>query len=255
MLNHIAVMLRGHIRTWRWIYPYVFEFYDKLAYNVDYYMITHQGSQHNTNVYGSFEGRNLIACAFMKPTSDFANSYQNAAYLAYLLLPYKHQREKTVKYDMIFDSRPDVIPVLKPNTHIHKAEPGILYTTQFDLHHNYKYGYYDLAIEDWFLASSSEVYDKMAERFIADNEQSNQITIRTWAENQGFTVNKLNYVRAFMARPNITEAIIDGKLDIDKISYLAHVWTNLSSEEKIDMLNKKLISIDDYNTGSGTCSI
>lgn len=255
MLNHIAVILRGHIRTWRWIHPYVFDFYEKLAYNVDYYMMSYIGSTINTNILGSFEGRNLIACRYVTPNTDFNDSFVNAAYLSYLLLPHKHKREKEVKYDMVFDTRPDVIPVLQPGKHIHPPEPNVLYTTQFELHFNYKYGYYDLAIGDWFLASTSEVHDKMVERFVEDNIQSNQITIRWFAEQNGFSVNKLDYARSFMARPNIDEAIIDGNLDINKISNLASVWTQMSTEQKIQMLDEKLIPHMDFHTGSITCSI
>ena len=39
-LDHIAVVLRGHVRTWHYIYPMVFDFYDSIAENVDYYFVT-----------------------------------------------------------------------------------------------------------------------------------------------------------------------------------------------------------------------
>lgn len=255
MLNHIAVILRGHIRTWRWIYPYVFDFYDKLAYNVDYYMLSFIGSSEDTNILGSFEGRNLIACRYITPNKDFNDSYMNAAYLSYLLLPHKHKREKQVNYDIVFDTRPDVIPVYKPGKYIHSIEPDTLYITRFELHHNPKLGYYDLGIEDWFFASTSEVHDRMAGRFIEDNKQTNHITVRCVAEQNGFGVNKLEYVEAYMARPNIEEAIVNGKLDIEKVNSLQSVWQLMPREEKIKLLDEKRIAHMDYDTGSWTCSI
>lgn len=255
MLNHIAVILRGHMRTWRWIHPFVFEFYDKLAYNVDYYMLSYMGSSLNTNVLGSFEGRNLITCKYITPSTDFNDSFVNAAYLSYLLLPYKHKREKQVSYDMVIDTRPDVLPVFKPDKHIHLPEPNVLYITGFELHHNPKYGYYDLGVEDWFFASTSEVHDRMVERFIEDNSQTNHITIRHVAEQNGFSVNKLDYVKAYMARPNIEEAIVNGKLEIGKISALQSLWGQMQREEKIRLLEEKRIPLMDYDTGSWTCSI
>jgi hypothetical protein len=256
MLNHIAVMLRGHIRTWRWIYPFVFDFYEKIALNVDYYMITWQGSQHYTNLYGSFENKNLIALRLLEPVSDFSDSYVNAAYHNYMLLPYKHEREKTIKYDMVVDTRPDVIPVLQKNAHVTLPEPNTYYTTQFELHHNFLHNEYDVAISDWFMISNSKVHDIMSERFIYSNEQGNQVTIRHYAEQQGFSVNSLNYVKAFMARPNIHQAIDNnGKLDTTLLSKLCSEWAMLSKEEKLDIMNTLHIPTMDFSTGSRTCSI
>lgn len=255
MLNHIAVILRGHVRTWRWIHPYAFNFYDKLAYNVDYYFISWQGSEKNTNVWGSFEGRNLIACQFIKENSDMNFSYLTASYMSYYMLPYKHKREKTVNYDMVIDSRPDVLPFLNADKHIFQPEPNVLYTTQFERHHNQRTNYYDVAIGDWFLASTSKVHDVMCERFIESNDQSNQITIRTYAEDQGYSVNLLPYVTALMCRPTIFEATENNKVEPGFIRHLTQLWSDMSKDEKIQMLEDRKIPLMDYTTGSGTCSI
>lgn len=256
MLNHIAVILRGHVRTWRWVQKYAFEFYDKIAHNVDYYFISWQGCEENTNIVGSFEGRHLEKCLLLAPNSDFPDSYKSPAYTSYMMIPYKKQREKYVQYDMVIDTRPDVIPLLQKNASIIKPEPNILYTAGYELHTNPVYNTPDIAVKDWFFASTSEVYDQMAHRWIAKNDQTNQITIRTYAEEYGFYVNKLPYVRAFMARPNITEAIRpDGSLDTDQLSPLCANWVNLSSEEKINIMAKNDIPLNNYQTGSSTCTI
>jgi hypothetical protein len=179
----------------------------------------------------------------------------NAAYLNYLLLPYKHEREKKIKYDMVVDTRPDVIPVLQKDSYITLPEPDTYYTTQFELHHNWLHNRYDIAISDWFNISNSKIHDIMSERFISPNEQGTQITVRSYAESQGISVNSLSYVRAFMARPNIYQAINDGKLDITQLSRLCSEWSLLSAHEKTEMINKFNIPINDYSTGSRTCSI
>lgn len=255
MLNHIAVILRGHVRTWRWIYPYVFNFYDKLAYNVDYYFVSWQGSELNTNIAGSFEGKNLIAYQLIKPNTDINFSYLSAAYMSHLMLAYKHKREKSVKYDMVIDSRPDVLPFFRPNRHIFKPEPNILYTPHFELHFNYRTNYYDIAIADWFLASTSKVHDVMCERFIEPNDQSNQITVRTFAEDQGFYVNALPYVSPIMCRPTISEAVANNNVTIEFAYETSHRWASMSREDKVKLLEEKNIPFMDYETGSGTCSI
>lgn len=256
MLNHIAVILRGHTRTWKLIYPYCFDFYEKIANKVDYYYVSWQGAQHHTNIQETFKGRHLEKLLLLTPSPDFDNSFQNPSYNSYMILPYKHQREKKVRYDLVIDTRPDVIPVLQKNTPIISPEPNILYTTQFELQHNFRYNELDIAVSDWFMASTSEVYDVMATRWTENNDQSTQITIRTFAEKNNIFVNRLPYVKAFMARPNITEAFNpDQSLDTDQLSPLCSVWCNMPREEKISYCERYNIPIYNYDTGSATCSI
>lgn len=256
MLNRIAVMLRGHVRTWKFIYPEVFEFYESIAKNVDYYFITWRGSQASTNITATFEGRILAANVSIMPTTDFSmDSYKASSYLAYMLLPYKRAREKTVTYDMVFDSRPDVVPVLDKSKHIFLPNENTFYTTSFDLHFNQKTRFYDVAVQDWFFGSTSKVYDIMAQRFITDNEQGVQITIRSYAESNGLHVNMLPYVKAYMARPNVTDIMSDGRIDVSYLGTQMSNWMLLDSQSKLDYCAKNNIVQSDYETGSQTCSI
>lgn len=257
MLNRIAVCMRGHVRTLRWTYPYIFEFYESLAKHVDYYFITWDGSQVNTNIAAIFENKNLIANLHLQNNTDFgADSYKSSSYLAYMLLPYKHQREKKVHYDLVFDTRPDVIPIQKKDRPAFVPENNTLYVTQFDLHHNYRYGFYDVAVQDWFMAMSSTVYDQMAERFICDNDQGVQIAIRTYAEDNNINVNTMPYM-GYMARPNIVDCLIDNKLDLDNVDFNGKIseWIAMPSDKKIEYCMKLGIMLTDYQTGSTTCSI
>jgi len=256
MLNRIAVMLRGHVRTFKTIYPYIFQFYESIARDVDYYFITWHGSQVNTNLSAIFENRNLCVDMYLQPSLDFgADSYKSSSYLAYMLLPYKHAREKEVHYDLVFDTRPDVIPVQIKNRPIFVPEENTLYTTQFDLHHNFRYNFYDIAIQDWMMAMSSKVYDQMAERFICYNDQGVQISIRTYADDNNIRVNAMPYM-GYMARPNIIDCMVNNKL-IDDVDYNGKIseWINMPSDRKIEYCMKLGILLTDYQTGSATCSI
>ena len=64
MLNNIAVVLRGQYRTWGYVHPVVFDFYDKIAKNVDYYMVTWRqlGQYGFSNYFEPFEkyNKNLV---------------------------------------------------------------------------------------------------------------------------------------------------------------------------------------------------
>ena len=39
-MKNIAVVLRGQVRTWHFNAPKVFDFYNEIADNVDYYFVT-----------------------------------------------------------------------------------------------------------------------------------------------------------------------------------------------------------------------
>lgn len=256
MLNRIAVCFRGHVRTFRLIYPHIFNFYENLAKNVDYYFITWQGSQVNTNIAEIFQGRNLVASVALRPDRDFgADSYKSSSYLAYILLPYKHAKERQVHYDLVFDTRPDVFPAHKPNAPLFSPESNTLYVTGFDLHHNFRYKFFDVAVQDWMMAMSSKVYDQMAERFIRENDQGVQISVRTYANDHNIDVNLMPY-RGYMIRPNIMDCMknneVDPKTDFHK---KISEWINLPSERKIEYCMKLGVQLSDYETGSTTCSI
>ena len=257
MLNHIAVLMRGHVRTFKTIYPYIFEFYESIAKNVDYYFITWQGSQVNTNTAAIFKNKNLITDLYIQPSTDFgADSYKSSSYLAYMLLPYKHQREREVCYDLVFDTRPDVIPIQRKNRPAFIPEGNTLYVSQFDLHRNFRYNFYDVAVQDWFMAMSSKVYDQMAERFICYNDQGVQITIRSYAEDNNININTMPYM-GYMARPNIVDCMESDKLDIDNVDFNKKIseWIDTPSDKKIEYCMKLGIPLNDYQTGSTTCSI
>lgn len=257
MLNHIAVVLRGHVRTFRVIYPHIFEFYKKIAKNVDYYFITWQGSQVNTCCPEIFKNENLIAEIHLENSKDFGvDSYKSSSFLNYMILPYKHQREKHVQYDIVFDTRPDVIPIFLADKPEFDPDPNTLYTTSYDLHNNFRYNYYDVAIQDWFMAMSSKVFDQMAERFIILNDQGVQITIRTYAQDNNIHVCTMPF-QGYMVRPNIYECIKDDKLTIDEIDFNQKIseWISTPREKKLELIDKLLIMHGDYETGSMTCSI
>ena len=58
-MKNIAVVLRGHVRTWHFNAPKVFDFYNEIADNVDYYFITWDTSN-TEGVEESFTNQNLI---------------------------------------------------------------------------------------------------------------------------------------------------------------------------------------------------
>lgn len=248
MMNHIAVIFRGHIRTWHLIKNLSLPIYDKLAKNVDYYFVTwHLPNFGVADILEDFNNRNLVKMELVPVLPNFYNSWYGSSWLPYNILPYKRLREKTLKYDAVIDTRPDVLPWLDPTKTILKPEDNIVYTTQLELHHNYHTELNDIAIQDWFLIMKSEVYDIMSQRFIMTNEAGSQVSYRLFAESEGFSISTLDYIQALIARPNLG-ILSQADEDFDYLRFVSSNWVNLTREEKIEYAQKYNVRVEDYDT-------
>lgn len=248
MMNHIAVILRGHPRTWHLISDHTLRNYDKLAKKVDYYFVTWFIPNTSTvDITNSFKGRNLINFVAVPIIKEYYNSYYSSCWLPYNILPYKRQREKTVKYDAVIDSRPDVAVQVIHNRYIVKPEENCLYTTQLELHHNWATSKKDIALSDWFFMSTSRVYDIMAERFTFHDNSGTQITHRLFAERENINICTLDYIETFLARPNIYNMELNDTTFLS-VSYESKKWGNFSREERKKFAQFANVREEDYNT-------
>lgn len=246
-MNRIAVIFRGHVRTWHLLCDHMLPIYDSLATNVDYYFVTWQMPNFGTqDIINSFGDRNLVKILTVPILKDYYNSWLGSSWLSYNMLPYKRQREKHVTYDAIIDTRPDVaVDILQHK--ILPIEENTLYTTGLEIHHNWLTNHNDIAIQDWFLMCSSKVYNIMAERFTYNGEPGSQIAYRLFAEQEGINVCYLDYVKAFITRPNIGYDAFKN----NKFGYVRHIsdqWINLPKEEKLEIVKKYMIREDNYDT-------
>lgn len=260
MMDNIAVILRGHIRTWFHIKERVFDFYSNVAKNVDYYFITWLPSHIHNSPAPLFKshGQNLVSYLALNHDPDYYTSWLGSSYMAFRMLPYKHARENKIKYDAVIESRPDVLPVLRDGysfADILKPAANTLYTTNYELQWNFRDLHNDIGIGDWLLMSDSKTYDVMAERLIYENSRGSQISIRAWAEEHNIHVNFLNSFDGIMIRPNIIQINWNTE-DLRHILYeKKHQWANLNQPEKISLCNQSNVSCWDYVTGSTTCTI
>lgn len=259
-MDHIAVILRGHIRTWFHIKHHVFNFYSSISKNVDYYFITWMPSHIYNSAASTFgdSGQKLIAYLPINYDSDYYTSWFGSSYMAFRCLPYKHSREKNIKYDAVIESRPDVLPILRDGYNFHdvlKPSTNTLYTTNYEIQHNYLNKCNDLGIGDWLLMSDSKTYDIMAERHIYDNSRGSQISIRTFADENNIKVNYLHTFDGIMIRPNIIQINWNDSNLRHLLLEKKHQWQQLNQTEKISLCNQSNISCWDYVTGSTTCTI
>jgi hypothetical protein len=257
--NHIAVILRGQVRHWHYLSPAVFKFYDDIATNVDYYFVTwNYGFE--TRVEESFLGRNLVKYLEVDITNNYGSSWTGSAWLNYNIVPYKRIREKTVKYDAVIDTRPDVIPYLHPDKTILPIDENMLYTNAFNYmitepkEDTYNY----LGMQDHFFVMSSKVFDVYSQRYIhpATSYGCHSDIVR-FCNNENINVGLISWCDARISRPNAID-IIDSPFDHFKLtpeggmywSIIQQRWMAATSEEKLGYLTRQGIDQRNYETNS-----
>jgi len=257
MMDHIAVVLRGHIRTWNMIHKDVFEFYDNLAKNVDYYFVTWALPNYDfTHIKKTFADRNLIDLVIIPKVQIWYTSWYGPSIMTYMLRPYMEQRLKDVRYDAVFETRPDVAVRFRENGKLPYPEKNKLYVVNIESHVSNYTKKKTIALTDFWFMSDYEVYKKMSERFIMYPYHGNQVDYRIYAEKEGIGINTLvNDVETILTRPNCNDLHGHMKERFTELYQLHHEWHILSSEEKIRMCYSYGVNVVDYMTTSITCKI
>jgi len=254
MINNLAVILRGHSRSWPVIYKKAFEFYESLAFNVDYYFVTYKIDDYDYgHIKDTFKDKNLIKFLLVPTenrvgnTKTIYNSWFGPAYLVYRLLPYMRERVKNIKYDMIIDTRPDILCRRIKNLTPLLPLPNTLHTTMLEVHKRSDNGETELAIADHFFTYDFETCQKLADRHIALCPAGNQIQHRMYLEEQNIDLNIIDWVEAYITRPNV-DKLIDENIQerMGECYQLFAEWMDYSSEEKIAYCKKYNIAINDY---------
>jgi hypothetical protein len=275
--RQIAVMLRGHVRTWHYIYPLVFDFYDNLADTVDYYFCTWDISN-TKGVEETFKGKNLISfqilphdleITYLQDGGKYYNSALGPPYMNKMMEPYLNLKEKEMGrfYDAIFDTRPDILPSIK-----NKLTPifpeantvvvtGLEFQTNLTIPTNSKSGMKDIAVSDWCMMMGNKEFRQMATRYYSGNwlykageGPGCQIEYREYVTAQGLTLCTSDWIQANMIRPNCFTLDWRHRNDVNKIQSSSSEWAPLDRDEKIRLCERYGVALSDY-MHSVTCRI
>lgn len=267
--NHIAVVLRGHMRTWYYTKDVIFDFFESMADNVDYYLATwmlpsmKEDSTIVNDILKSFTGRKLIRAEFVSPdTPYYQGTSLTSGWLTYNLLPYKQKRENSVKYDAVIETRPDVV-FRKLPSYIeinYDIDKNTLYTVN-PSPREVEPGVFKLFLEDYFLVSDSETFDLMATRYTHPTVYNNtQISLGIAAEKKGIKLKGINWIETSIVRPSLMDSgipaskILTPEWGSTKRNGLE--WASYTNEEKIRISQKHRIDLEDYKcSGSGEFKI
>lgn len=262
MLDNVAVILRGHLRTWEWNAPQVFTFYNSIAHNVDYYVSTWDTPNlKNVKIdktFGENQPKVFLNVGFQDREYT---SWGGPALLSLHVVPYVRQQHKIRPYDVVFDSRPDVAPKFILGESICPIQENTLYTTNFtnlvDCH-----GDRNIGMMDHMLVSHFNVFEAMCDRIIIDSRNTKEchVDMLEFAKKQGFRVsNSLPWMDALMIRPcgmarfnNIQDEVYGRNL---KEPEEYPPWESCDREQRIELLNMQNIEHLDYITNNPNINI
>jgi hypothetical protein len=253
MMKNIAVIIRGHFRTWDYNHKTAFKFFESIADNVEYYFVTWQlenfATDRITNTFYD-NNQNLIKLLTVYPESAYYTSWQGPSWLNHAIMPYKKQRERYITYDAVFDTRPDII-YIRNNKSMLPPSPNTWYVTAYESSFGNDGVTRHIAIEDHFFMSTSEVHDIMNTRHVYKDEIGMQAQQLKLATELGVHTAAMDWVEASIVRPTTFESIPNPD-DYFTTDYrkIQRDWMYLSVEQKLAILKKHNIRKEDYTTAS-----
>jgi hypothetical protein len=274
--NNIAVFIRGHKRMWDYIKKNLFESYDHISENVDYYVALWETAELNLDkIKSDFVGKTLIACITPPLFESFSGSWKSQGWLPYNLLPYKKIREESVTYDAVFDQRTDSIITDYYVCEKFVLEPMILYS-QWPVSSTDEMTRHDgtgittvhpfplKTIKDFGFMCDSKTFDILTYRFAFFEHQDVPVEhlLYNYCKKNKISIEKKHPFRSCIVRPtlcsnpNITHpigSIINKETFIgDRMVTLSPFWDdfakwhNLSPTEKIELCQQYNIDFEDY---------
>ncbi len=271
--NRIAVVLRGHLRTWPYNKNIVKKFYSSISHEVDYYVMLWDYEQtRNYDVTQDFQASELVKHQLV-PIPDnpddpggLYNGWRGPAHLASLALPEITSR----KYDMVFETRPDVIPVL--NHRLTPTSPSYhdYYTTMIPIVNlqGGKPSANHACLDDWMLMMHPDRYPDMVKRaegvqqhfFRELNTFGHQRALALYIQHLGMKIWRPKWMTTFFARPNTIEHLpninfdegwwpwspVGTGPDCNKLLNYSNEWNSLSLGTKLRLLKRYNLGMEDW---------
>ena len=273
--NNIAVFIRGHKRMWDYTKKNLFESYDHLSENVDYYVALWDTAELDLDkIKSDFVGKNLIACITPPLFESFSGSWKSQGWLPYNLLPYKKMREQSITYDAVFDQRTDSIItdyyickkfVLEPmilysqwpvstTDEIDYSGTGITTTHPFPLK----------TIKDYGFMCDSKTFDILTYRFafFEDLNVPVEHLLYNYCIKNKIEIKKKHPLKSCIVRPTfcsnpdinhpVGSLINSDTFRSERLEYLSAYWKcfvkwhNLSAVKKIELCHQYNIDLEDY---------
>lgn len=253
--NHIAVCIRGQKRTWDSCKLNQFYYYNKIAHNVDYYFATWDDSEINSSqIKQDFNGKNLVEYIEVPLHSHYLNVWAGPAWLSYNTVPFKKVRERSVKYDAVFDQRTDCIiwSVWEP----FELDEMTMYTPLMPFNNGPEriaLGFGTRGVTDYGCMADSRTYDLLAYRFVDIKTYglAPEERLLNYCHTNNIDMPGMCIMNFIPIRPDICRDFKDPIITVtpDTLTRLnqSHtIWTNIPLEEKLQILQDHNLAISDF---------
>ena len=262
-MNNIAVCLRGEVRNWNYTKDAVFKFYESNAYSVDYYYATWDVPYLNKKELDkTFDNRKLIQ-GVLCPTGNDRRRWGAALGPAFLSSHIKLDKH----YDVVIDTRFDIIPVVK------QSSPIINLPTDMEIQTSYvdkrwqdndffddleakatddKWAIMNFGSWDVFNYRLSYLYDNFIDN-IGKKKRPIQpeITLNKTLTKMGFKLQECQWMDNFLTRPTIID-VFPKSTDITFQDWrrvfddVYENWSNLDATAKRKYCIEQNINFKDY---------
>lgn len=262
MFKNIAVLLRGHIRTWEYNAPVMFDFFDKIGVNVDYYIATWKTPNvRQRKILQAFDQANkkFKQLLLVNYQEGSYTSWSGPAHLSLQMMPYMRQQHRKTPYDVVFDTRPDVLAKLVKDIPI-TVNPDTLYSTAWTNLVDCR-GDRNIGVMDHMLVSKFNVFEAMCDRITINSRDTREchVEILSWAKSHGFSVSNCTpWMNTAMIRPaDVVRTpnaftMFTPQLQINE-SQLN--WVDCTVEQRVAIMKEQDIESYDYITNNSFISI
>lgn len=244
----IAVYLRGHIRTWDFIKKINFDFFDNLPWDVDFYLATWSYLDDKLDsLKKDFENRNLKIFKTFERNKDY-DPWAGPCLMTTELSKFRihEQFYRDVEYEFIIESRFDV--ALKQI-----AEPKIPPENYFgstEVMGNFIAGKNKLVpgLADHCFLSRVGTHQIMNTRLTIDpGPKGNHVGMLRFANMHGLTAFKIDWFDGLITRPNIINLTDPENNLFDNYDRLRENWNSMPPENKLMLIHKCNIDVNDYD--------
>ena len=255
-LNRIAVFLHGHPRTWKYTKDHLFNFFDSIANEVEYFVAFWKTTNRNTwELKKDFDGRTL--CEYLICDNHWNyDAWTGPTHLSNLLEPIRVKQELLNKqvtnqyYDLVIDTRPDVVFSLIGDpqwpTENDVAVSKVVKNPN-PIWHGMQDTFFITSSRGHIILNQRQKYDSRHD-YLIDLPSSHHSKLLYFCELYGLNpIETSNWLRCDMVRPNIVDIPFpEGSVVTNHATNLFYKWIELDIHQKIDCLNRAGIELDEY---------
>lgn len=240
----MAVVLRGHLRTWNFCKTSLFSVLESEYTNIDWYMVTWRESvneQRIQSLHQDFQGRNFTLKVIEEPSPNY-DAWTSIGRCCLEVADIIQEKQ----YTTVVETRPDVYLHLHSGVHLPEVHPACFYTTGYVLNWG---GVKQLGAEDWFLMYHALSFHAFA------HERVNTLTPPV-AGHLKMAVTHNKTLMSLLCHQGLDVEIVRPSIweHPDVCGHHGALWTGWDAQKKQEVLMQHDIALADYHT-TGVASL